>query len=160
MIKRLLLSFVLTLFALSLSSQDIVGVWSGKLNVMNKELTLVFNIDKTELGYSVTMDSPDQGAYGISCDEVSFDNNTLNISIKTLGVSYSGKLNDDKIEGQFTQSGMNFPLTLNRTADKPIPPNRPQEPQEPYPYYTQDLTFENKKEGITLAGTLTLPSDR
>lgn len=160
MIKRLLLSFVLTLFALSLSSQDIVGVWSGKLNVMNKELTLVFNIDKTELGYSVTMDSPDQGAYGISCDEVSFDNNTLNISIKTLGVSYSGKLNDDKIEGQFTQSGMNFTLTLNRTADKPPVLNRPQEPQQPYPYYTEDLTFENKKEGFTLAGTLTLPSDK
>ena len=160
MIKRLLLSFVLTLFALSLSSQDIVGVWSGKLNVMNKELTIVFNIDITELGYSVTMDSPDQGAYGIPCDEVSFNNDKLNISIKVLGVSYSGKLNGDKIEGQFTQSGMNFPLTLNRTADKPIPPNRPQEPQEPYPYYTEDLTFENKKEGITLAGTLTLPSDK
>ena len=160
MIKKLLFSFVLTLFALSLSSQDIVGVWSGKLNVMNKELTIVFNIDITELGYSVTMDSPDQGAYGIPCDEVSFDNNRFNISIKTLGVSYSGKLNVDKIEGQFTQSGMNFPLTLNRTADKPIPPNRPQEPQEPYPYYTEDLTFENKKEGITLAGTLTLPSDK
>lgn len=160
MIKKLLLSFVLALLALSLSSQGIEGVWSGKLNVMNKELTIVFNIDKTEVGYSATMDSPDQGAYGIPSDEVSFDNNTLNISIKALGVSYSGKLNVDKIEGQFTQSGMNFTLTLNRTADKPPVLNRPQEPQQPYPYYTEDLTFENKKEGFTLAGTLTLPSDK
>ncbi|PUB33494.1 hypothetical protein C8J95_10386 [Elizabethkingia sp. YR214] len=38
-----------------------------------------------------------------------------------------------------------------------IKPNRPQEPQEPYPYYSEDITFENKQAGINLAGTLTLP---
>lgn len=34
---------------------------------------------------------------------------------------------------------------------------RPQEPQKPYPYYSEDVIFENKQEGINLAGTLTLP---
>lgn len=38
------------------------------------------------------------------------------------------------------------------------PPPRPQEPSKPYPYYTEDITFENSQAGITLAGTLTLPS--
>lgn len=38
------------------------------------------------------------------------------------------------------------------------PPPRPQEPSKPYPYYTEDITFENSQVGITLAGTLTLPS--
>jgi hypothetical protein len=34
---------------------------------------------------------------------------------------------------------------------------RPQEPIKPFPYYSEDITFENKKVGINLAGTLTLP---
>lgn len=38
-----------------------------------------------------------------------------------------------------------------------IKPVRPQEPQKPYPYYAEDLAFENKEAGIKLAGTLTLP---
>ena len=33
----------------------------------------------------------------------------------------------------------------------------PQEPQKPYPYYSEEITFENKKAAITLSGTLTLP---
>ncbi len=38
-----------------------------------------------------------------------------------------------------------------------VKPTRPQEPQMPYPYYSEDLIFENKQAGINLAGTLTLP---
>ncbi|SFJ34749.1 alpha/beta hydrolase family protein [Myroides guanonis] len=38
-----------------------------------------------------------------------------------------------------------------------IKPNRPQEPQKPYLYYSEDVIFKNKQEGINLAGTLTLP---
>lgn len=36
--------------------------------------------------------------------------------------------------------------------------NRPQEPSTPYPYYTEEVTFENIQAHVTLAGTLTLPS--
>ena len=35
---------------------------------------------------------------------------------------------------------------------------RPQEPPKPYPYYTEEITFQNSQASITLAGTLTLPS--
>jgi uncharacterized protein len=35
---------------------------------------------------------------------------------------------------------------------------RPQEPKPPFPYYQEDITFENPKAGIKLAGTLTLPA--
>ncbi|WP_316823634.1 alpha/beta hydrolase family protein [Pedobacter gandavensis] len=38
-----------------------------------------------------------------------------------------------------------------------IKPKRSQEPQKPYPYYSEDVIFENKQAGINLAGTLTLP---
>jgi len=33
-----------------------------------------------------------------------------------------------------------------------------QEPVKPYPYYSEDITFENSDAKINLAGTLTLPN--
>jgi len=36
--------------------------------------------------------------------------------------------------------------------------NRPQEPVKPYPYYEEEVVFINKKDSISLSGTLTLPS--
>jgi hypothetical protein len=35
--------------------------------------------------------------------------------------------------------------------------NRPQEPQKPYPYYSEEVAFENSASNATLAGTLTMP---
>lgn len=35
---------------------------------------------------------------------------------------------------------------------------RPQEPLKPYPYYSEEVSFQNTQANITLAGTLTLPS--
>ena len=34
---------------------------------------------------------------------------------------------------------------------------RPQDPGPPYPYYAEEVVFENEKHGVRLAGTLTLP---
>ncbi len=35
--------------------------------------------------------------------------------------------------------------------------NRPQTPMEPYPYQSENVTFENTTDGVTLAGTFTYP---
>jgi pimeloyl-ACP methyl ester carboxylesterase len=35
--------------------------------------------------------------------------------------------------------------------------NRPQEPKKPYPYDEEEVGYENKRDGVKLAGTLTLP---
>jgi fermentation-respiration switch protein FrsA (DUF1100 family) len=34
---------------------------------------------------------------------------------------------------------------------------RPQEPEPPYPYYEEEVIFQNEKDGVRLAGTLSLP---
>ncbi len=36
-------------------------------------------------------------------------------------------------------------------------PNRPQTPMPPFPYHEEEVHYENKVEGITISGTLTLP---
>ena len=66
--------------------------------------------------------------------------------------------NEAKIIGFFTQNGQKMKLDFSKTESEEVVLKRPQEPVKPYPYYSEEVTFENKKEGITLAGTLTLPS--
>ena len=67
-------------------------------------------------------------------------------------------MKNDSIEGTFKQSGLQLPLILKKTPVELQSATRPQEPKQPYPYVSQDVKFENKAAGVTLAGTLTMPS--
>ena len=135
-------------------AQDITGQWNGV--VMN--LRIVFHIQKTDDGYKSTMDSPDQGAAGIPVTTATFDGSKLSLAIPAIGLLYEGEFKTDSIVGTFKQSALTVPMTLKRTPVEVKPIVRPQEPKQPYPYIAEDVTFENKTAGITLAGTLTMPS--
>ena len=144
--------------SISLSAQDITGQWNGVLKVQETQLRLVFNVTKTDKGVSSTMDSPDQGAKGIPTTTTNFENSILKITIANAKIEYEGILgNDNIIVGTFKQSGQSFPMNLSKEEIEKEKLVRPQEPIKPYPYYSEDVTFENKKAGIILAGTLTLP---
>lgn len=156
--KRLLILSLAFFFAFSAFAQDITGKWNGALKVSGTQLRLVFNIEKNGEIFKSTMDSPDQGAKGIPCDETSFENNVLKIKISSIGAGYEGTLQGDSISGTFTQMGMKMPLNFSRAEIKKAELKRPQEPKPPYPYYSEEVKFLNKKDGNTLAGTLTLPS--
>ncbi len=158
--RKIVLILSAVIAVASLQAQDIVGSWSGQLKAGGMEIRLIFNVEKSGEGYTATMDSPDQGAFGIACDRTDFSENSLEIELKSLRAKYSGQLTGDSIDGTFTQMGMKFPLVLTKVEEKQPVPNRPQEPQPPYLYYTDDVFFENKKENIRLAGTLTLPSQK
>ncbi|WP_162128427.1 alpha/beta hydrolase family protein [Flavobacterium phycosphaerae] len=150
------------LIAFSLTSlvsiaQDITGQWNGMLKVPGAQLRLVLNITKTDTGYSATMDSPDQGAAGIPVTTTTFENGKLSFSIPAGHIEYTGELKDKAVVGTFKQNGMEFPMNLSREAIEKKEPKRPQEPKEPFAYYSEDVTFTNAKDNITLAGTLTLP---
>lgn len=153
----LLLTLFLTL-TYSLWSQDITGKWNGILTVQGTQLTIVFNISKSEEGYTSTMDSPDQGAKGIATTYTKFRDSLLQISIENMGLEYEGMLQKNgKFEGAFKQMGRSFDLNLSREKAEKKRIVRPQEPQLPYPYNSEEITFENKEAGIQLAGTLTFP---
>ena len=152
------LVFLLAGLALSssLSAQDISGAWHGKLSLPTGSLTIVFHISQTEQDvYVTTLDSPDQGANGIKTQTTSFNDSTLIIQIPVIHASYKGKLNSDNtINGTFTQG---MPLPLNLKKGEASRPKRPQEPQPPFPYRSEEVTVRNERDGINLAGTLTLP---
>lgn len=74
-----------------------------------------------------------------------------------MGVTCKANLVENAFEGTFNQGGMQISLKLTRdTVEKPKL-NRPQEPRAPHPYYSEEVTFQNEKADITLAGTLTMP---
>jgi len=140
--------------------EGIEGMWMGTLSFSGTELRVVFHISKNAEGkLTATLDSPDQGAKDIPVEEVTFQNNHLHINAKSIGGIYEGDMQEGKpgIDGKWTQGGMSIPLVLER-IDKVPELVRPQEPKPPYPYIEKEVTYENKKAGITLAGTLTLPS--
>ena len=156
--KNLVIFLVLGLLAVGLVASDIEGQWYGVLDAMGTQLTLVVHVNKSDTGLSVSLDSPDQGAFDIAADNASFSDGTFEFSIGSIMASYKGTLKDGVIEGIFIQSGFEAPLQLSREEVERKPyPEKYQEPKEPYPYLQEEVSFVNEKAGITLRGTLTIP---
>jgi len=144
----------------------IEGVWMGTLKVSFTELRVVFKISRRDPALRepnedgslfAKMDSPDQGAENIPVDKVTFENGNLHLELKAIQGSYDGIMKaDDSIDGTWQQGGLTLPLVLKRIDEAPRL-HRPQEPKKPYPYIEEEISYENEKAGIKLAGTLTLP---
>lgn len=155
--KKLVIFFVMTLLVLGLNGQDISGQWNGALKVQGTQLRIVFNISKIDKGYTSTMDSPDQGAKGIPVTATTFENSKLKLEMVNLRAEFNGELKENQFEGTFKQNGTEFPMTLSREKIEKQTVKRPQNPVKPYSYYSEEVTFQNAKANIQLAGTLTLP---
>jgi pimeloyl-ACP methyl ester carboxylesterase len=99
--------------------QNITGQWNGILKTQGIQLRVVFNINKTDKGFSSTMDSPDQGASGIPVTNTSFENAVLKLAVANIGIEYEGVLEkDDSIHGDFKQGGQSFPMNLYRAKNE------------------------------------------
>ncbi|WP_140486584.1 alpha/beta hydrolase family protein [Flavobacterium sp. GSA192] len=151
------LVLIAILASIAVTAQDITGQWNSVLKVQGTQFRLVFNVSKTDDGYSATMDSPDQNAKGIPVTKTTFENSKIKFDIANAGIEYNGELKDDEIVGIFKQNGRGFPMNLSRKVIEKQILKRPQEPQKPYPYYSEEVTFQNNAAHINLAGTLTLP---
>lgn len=155
--KTVLFLIILTLTPLTMNAQEITGRWNGLLSVQGTQLRVIFNVSETDSGYTSTLDSPDQGAFGIPVTSTTFENPEVTFRIQDLGVEYTGELKEGQVVGTFKQGGQNFPITLTRDTPEKADVRRPQDPVKPYPYYSEDVTFKNVQANISLAGTLTLP---
>lgn len=147
------------LFASLFQAQTIEGSWKGELEFQGMKLPLIINIKKNGSLYSSTMDSPKQGAKDIPVDKTDFVNNELSFEQKMLGATYKGKLTNGKIEGIFSQNGMQLPLTFTPNTGNGSALNRPQTPKPPFSYHTEDVTFQNPADKNILAGTIAQPEN-
>ena len=132
----------------------LLGSWSGKLNAGPVALTLVLHLEQADDYVKVSLDSPDQGAKGISAFKEFLSDDSLAVKVEAIGMTYWARLKDGKLDGTFSQNGFSTSLVLTRGVAEV---KRPQTPQPPYPYKTEEVTFRNEADGATLAGTLTWP---
>lgn len=145
------------------ATNDISGSWLGVLDTGVIKFRLVFKISKTaDNQWAAQLVSLDQGAKSMPCTSVNREKDQVTIEIKELMAAFSGKLNEnsDMIDGTFQQAGQSLPLVCKRVkADDPALNSivRPQDPKKPYPYLEEEVSCNNKKANIILAGTLTLP---
>src|SRR5690554_5799861 len=77
---------IISLFLLTtcLYSQEISGSWTGNINIQGTNLRIVFNITNANTFYESTMDSPNQGAYGIPTTSTEYSEGKLYITAKAL----------------------------------------------------------------------------
>jgi len=109
---------------------------------------------------TATIDIPSQGAIGIPIRVESIEGDSYVLRIPApANAEIAGTINDEgDLAGVLRQAGMEFPFKLERSSVEEAGPRRPQTPRPPFPYETIDATFDNPEaEGVTLAGTLTLP---
>jgi hypothetical protein len=123
------------------------------------ELRLVFNFTaKPDGSLAGTLDSPDQGATGIALGRVNLEEERFVAEVSVIGGRYEGTLSEDgsTLTGKWMQSGVALDLVMKRVQEAPKP-QRPQEPKRPYPYIDEEVSYPNAKDGLKLAGTLTMP---
>jgi len=157
--KKTIITALLALVVLTGAAQvqpttALLGSWSGKLKVGVMSLTIVLHLEQADGYVAVSLDSPDQGAKGISAFKEYLSDDSLAIKVESIGVTYRAKLKDGKLDGKFVQHG--FTISLELTQGVPEV-KRPQTPQPPFPYETEEVTFRNERDSATLAGTLTWP---
>lgn len=139
----------------SVSAYGLTGSWRGELIFGQVKVPLVFNFSETESGETqCTMDSPSQGAKGIATEVMLCTDDTIALTCKAIGASYTGKISAGVIKGRFEQRGYVFPLDLTPNAS--IEERRPQTPRPPFPYTVIDTTF-TAPDGAVMSATLTLP---
>ena len=146
------------------NGEELIEAWVGKLKMAPINPIMQFRIVETEDGKEKAyFDSVTEGRTGIPVSDWSIENGELVFEVDSIRLTYDGKLNADGTvaEGIWSQGGREFPLTLDRKEtefeNKNSWENRPQRPVAPFPYTETEVTFENKTDKITLAGTLTIP---
>ena len=122
--KSITTIFILFLAVITLCAQDIIGTWSGDLDITDQmgqtqKLTVKFNISATDDGYISTLDSPDQDAYGMAVDTTFYKDSELTIkAAEYQQLVYEGKLLDaTTMNGTLTQAGMSFELNMKKETE-------------------------------------------
>lgn len=161
---QLPLSFKRGEIAASPVIEGLDGSWHATLKRGAQEIPLRLHLKTGEKGTAVTFDFPNQMAVGIPVSGFTRDGDTVSFQVKAAAVTYSGELKDSatRMEGTWSRPGMeDTTLAFTRQAEKTAAASRPQHPKEPFGYEARDVSIPNPAaEGVTLAGTLTLPNGK
>jgi hypothetical protein len=111
---------------------QVAGDWQGTLTAGGAELRLILHVTAAKDGsLTATLDSVDQGAYGIPVTSVTLKDSKFDLTVDSVQGSYTGTVNKDasEIDGRWTQ-GQPIDLNFHRSAT-PLPPPAPPKPAPP-----------------------------
>lgn len=149
--KRKAIAIMALAMALTAAADGLQGKWNGALQAGGMKLRLAVNVRADS---TATLDSPDQGAFGLPAQVLFLSADSLSLSLPRLQASYNARLTDGMLKGTFRQGMLSLPLDMEKAQLE-----RPQTPRPPFPYDTEEVRIPNEKGGVTLAGTLTVPED-
>jgi fermentation-respiration switch protein FrsA (DUF1100 family) len=93
------------------------GRWTASLEAGEAILHLVLHVSKAEDGsLKATIDSLDQGVYGIEVTSLTQKDSILQFNVSSVGASFEGKIAADRrtIEGDWMQGSASLPLIFHR----------------------------------------------
>lgn len=96
----------------------VAGDWEGTISVQDTSMKVIFHIKYDGESLSATMDSPDQNAFGLKIDEVSFTEGVLKMKSNQVQGNYEGTLKNKIVEGKWNQGGQAFDLKLIKKGKK------------------------------------------
>lgn len=141
--------------------------WLGDIAMgpMNIRFLASFTIGENGSAGDATITIPIQGVADAKIDEVTVNDTEIRFIFKPagapFGAEFAAKRTDpDHAEGEIKQPGAVMPFTMRRLADGETPDfglDRPQTPKPPFPYRSEDVTYPNEKDRVTIGATLTLP---
>lgn len=137
------------------------AVWSGTIKVLFQELDVRFRELRSG---EVYLDSLTQKAGGFVASKT-VDGKKVVFDVPAVKGQFDGQLSEDgkTLTGKWKQGFIPAKLVLTKTEQ--LPPHkeepllRPQTPVAPFPYFVEEVTFENVASNVTLSGTLTIPKD-
>ncbi|HBG70383.1 MAG: hypothetical protein A2W93_15655 [Bacteroidetes bacterium GWF2_43_63] len=156
--KIFIISLMLLSFFTSTAQSPFAGIWQGTLEEDKFDFLVVLRISEDGAKLKGTMDIPQQLIVDYKSIKLKTENDSLIVELAAFRATYKAVKKGDSLLGFWYQSGTEIPLNMALTPeDKAFRMNRPQTPQPPFPYIAKDVTFQNKKAKIKLAGTLTIP---
>ena len=163
--KKIISLIILSIFFYKSYSQDIgkfAGNWDGTLKTKGIVLRIIFKIKKVnDTILDAKFDVPEQFAYNVPINKIFINKDTITLKNYNYHIKLQGFIKDSLFFGFYKQGQYTANIILKNNKNYKISEfARPQTPKPPYPYKTEEVRIEDKKHGVTLAGTLTIPDDK
>lgn len=131
--RDLPLTFTRDTFAPAKKPSAVDGFWLGALSAPAASLRIQITVESDVKGNErCTLDSLDQGAYGLTCTNASLTGSRFSFDVPVVHGHFAGKLSDDgaSLDGTWTQSKA-LPLNFRREIRALPPPPPPKVSYQP-----------------------------
>lgn len=119
MINAIAIAAIAAVPAAAQVQPGLAGAWEGRVAVGGQSILVVFHIGADG---TTTMDSPDQGGFGIPAEAPAVEAGVVRIAVPAIGGRFEGRLSEDgaTLAGALHQGGATLPVVLTRQAGTPL----------------------------------------